>query len=161
LNELLVLEKDAGNSRQTPHIRFVDTRVVINKDELMKHHDKWVAEGYEGLIARVLSAPYEYGHRSPSLLKVKQFDDSEFMIIGATHGEGIEQDLVIWECKNDTNDLTFETRPRGTHAERRDLLSNAESFMGASLKCLFFGRTELGLPRFPIGIAIRAEEDIS
>lgn len=156
-----VLQKVLSQSTVGDPVVAVENITVESKEALMILHDKWVAEGYEGLIARVLSAPYEYGHRSPSLLKVKAFQDAEYAICGHTDGLGVEKGLVIWECHDPKSGKNFFTRPRGTHDERRQLFLEAESHYKQSLKVRYFGLTDDFLPRFPIGIGIRAEEDMS
>jgi ATP-dependent DNA ligase len=141
-------------------IQNVETFTVFNADDVIKLHDHFVAEGYEGAIIRLLNGVYEYGHRSGSLLKLKAFEDTEFVIVGHTDGEGIEEGLVKWICKNDRDAQTFETRPRGTHEDRRWLFQNATKFYGRKLTVVHFGRTDGGLPKFPIGKVIRADEDL-
>jgi len=124
-------------------------------------HDQYIKDGYEGAIVRTLDGLYEYGFRSQGLLKLKQFDDAEFTIVGYKSGEGIESDLVIWRCKNDVNDLEFDTRPKGTHDDRKKLLLNATTFYGQKLRVKYFGRCDgTDLPRFPIGEGVRLPEDM-
>lgn len=144
----------------TEAIRFVETFSAADAATVRNYHDSVVKRGYEGAIIRLLDGVYEYGHRSSSLLKLKAFDDAEFTIIGARGGEGIETDLVIWECRNNINSLTFETRPKGTHEDRRALLVKAGAYHGQPLKVKFFGRTDDGLPRFPVADGIRVAEDM-
>lgn len=154
----LLTMRDTTRRFPTPII-FVPT-VTSAKQLVDVLHDEFVKDGYEGAIVRLPEGTYEYGHRSGSLLKLKQFNDEEFVIIGAKAGEGVEHDLVIWECKNDTTEASFYTRPKGTHEDRRKLLANAASYFGEKLKVKFFGRTDDGLPRFPIAEGIRVEEDM-
>jgi DNA ligase-1 len=142
------------------HIHYVWDEMALDKADVVRHHDAFVADGYEGLIARTHDGLYEYGHRSPSLLKVKAFQDAEYAIVGHTDGLGVEKGLVIWTCSDPVSKKTFDTRPRGTHDDRRQLFNEAESHYGEMLKVRFFGFTEDGLPRFPIGIGIRVEEDM-
>lgn len=132
---------------------------VENPEQVQSLHDRFVQEGYEGAIVRIPTGVYEYGYRSDFLLKVKEFDDTEFEIVDFMESEG-EPGLVKWVCKNDTDDQTFETRPRGTHADRRWLLQHGQEFVGKKLTVVHFGRTDGGLPKFPIGKAIRVEEDL-
>jgi ATP-dependent DNA ligase len=144
-------------------IREVFVRVLTytakDAEEVKFYHDAFVQNGYEGAIVRLLDGMYEYGHRSGSLLKLKQFDDHEYKIVGHTNGEGIESDLVIWICE-DSDGKQFATRPKGTHDDRRWLLQHATEFYGQMLKVKHFGFTDDGLPRFPIAEGIRVEEDL-
>lgn len=92
---------------------------------------------------------------------MKAFQDAEYTIVGHTDGQGVEKGLVIWTCLDPKSGKTFDTRPRGTHDERRKLFNEAESHYGQMLTVRFMGLTDEGLPRFPIGVGIRAQEDIS
>lgn len=130
-----------------------------DKDHVKDAHDMWVKSGYEGAMVRVIDGLYEYGHKSWLLLKVKMFDDAEFEIIKHGQENNTRQGLVTWTCRNDLNDLAFDVRPRGTHEDRMALFLEAESYYGEKLKVRFFGRTDDGLPRFPVGVGIRASED--
>lgn len=143
-------------------VREVPLFFAESYKDVKRLHDSFVADGYEGAIIRLLDGVYEYGHRSSSLLKMKSFDDAEFEIIGHKSGEGIESNLVIWRCKNDVNNLEFDTRPKGTHEDRAKLLLEAESHYGQKLKVKFFGRSDApqSLPRFPIAEGIRPQEDM-
>jgi DNA ligase-1 len=157
--------EDAYMSTESPQsiVFMVETDIALNAIEVKKQHDTLVLQGYEGLIVRDYNGVYEWGARSRNLLKLKEFEDAEFEIIGSRGGEpgSVEADLVIWKCRNDTNNLEFETRPRGTHNDRRELLKISNKYKGQKLTVRFFGRTVDGLPNLPIGHAIRLEEDMS
>jgi DNA ligase-1 len=141
-------------------IEWVETVTVFTYDEATALHDKWVQEGYEGAIIRRPDGVYDFGNRSRDLIKLKVFQDAEFQIIGFKAEEGQDEPLVVWECKNDTNDLTFHTRPKGTHEDRAILYRTADSYVGEMLTVRFFNRTPDGLPFLPIGHAVRPTEDM-
>lgn len=144
----------------SPAIKHVISTPVTSPEHAKHLHDAAVDAGYEGLIIRKIAAEYEYGFRSPVILKMKDFKDSEFIIVGHTDGKGKESGVVVWICKNDINDLTFETRPRGTYEDRSKLFDRAETYYGKELTVRFIGRNESGLPHHAIGHAIRLEEDM-
>lgn len=167
-NALEALFADSAVDDGSP-LRLVETITVSSYAEAKGLHDKWVQEGYEGAIIRLPAGVYEFGYRSRSLLKLKVFQDAEFEIIGHTsedvertdsRGNKIVQQAVIWKCKNDTNELTFDTRPRGTYADRAILFRHADKYKGRKLTVRFFNRTPDDLPFLPIGHAIRLEEDM-
>lgn len=148
---------------------LVSTTLAQNREHVTYVHDTAVKAGYEGAIVRTLNGLYEYGHRSSSLLKVKDFQDAEYAIVGHTSedverensgGQIIQQKAVIWRCKDAATGLEFETRPRGSYVERAALYEAAEGYYGQLLKVRFFGLTDDGLPRFPVGVGIRASEDL-
>jgi DNA ligase-1 len=59
-------------------------------------------EGYEGLMVRTAESPYLFGKRSPHILKVKEFADSEFKIVGVEEGEGrLKGHLGSFVCEAD------------------------------------------------------------
>jgi hypothetical protein len=55
------------------------------------HKLRW----YEGSIIRSADGRYEIGHRSYSLLKLKDFQDAEFKVVGVEHGKGSFEDKAI------------------------------------------------------------------
>lgn len=102
------------------------------------------------MIIRNFEGKYDLKNRSKNLQKYKKFDDDEFKIIGFTEGTGIEDGLVIWICETKEG-KTFQVRPKGTHEERRKLFKDAKKYTGKPLTVRFFGYTDDGIPRFPIG----------
>jgi ATP-dependent DNA ligase len=116
------------------------------------YHDKWVAEGYEGvMIRRDVDAPYEQGIRSANLYKYKEFLEREFEVVGVKTdktGQG------VLTCKTRTGEL-FDCRCRGTDASRIHQVENPEDYIGMSLTVRYFTETEFGKPQFPIGITFR------
>jgi DNA ligase-1 len=71
----------AGN---LPQFRMVPFRVVGSPDELEAIEAERLAEGHEGVIARVPSAPYKFGRSGVTgpLLKIKRFVDFEAEVVG-------------------------------------------------------------------------------
>jgi DNA ligase-1 len=66
---------------------FVEYIFINSFDEIEKLHDSFVREGYEGLMVRIIDAPYE-NKRSSNLLKYKKFFDEEFEIVDILEGSG-------------------------------------------------------------------------
>jgi len=133
------------------------TKRVKKEEDLKIMHDRYVAEGYEGLIIRNAEGLYAVGERSTDLLKMKEFQDEEYEIVGFREGEGREAGLVIWELKT-KDGKAFRCRPQGTHEERRELFTNGKDYIGQMLTVRFQELTADGIPRFPIGIGIRDYE---
>jgi DNA ligase-1 len=136
---------------------LINTEVCGKEKDILKFHDKYVKEGYEGLILRNFNGKYEMKHRSKNLQKFKKFMDEEFEIIGATEGSGKEEGLVIWIAKT-KDGKTFTVRPKGSYNERKALFKNAKKHIGKMLTVKYFELTDEGIPRFPIGISIRDYE---
>lgn len=139
------------------NIELLKTEIIESPDLLDKKHDNYTKEGYEGLVIRNLKGLYSINRRSVDVQKYKKFDDAEFEIIGATTGVGNEKGAVIWECITKTG-LKFHTRPIGTMKERRTLFKNSKDYIGKMITIKYFGLTDEGIPRFPIGISLRDYE---
>lgn len=139
------------------YVRFVMTEKCVKSADLKAKHDQYVAEGFEGIMLRNADGMYRTGVRSADLQKYKEFQDSEFEVVGFTEGEGLEAGCVVWQCRS-SKGPTFACRPRGSHEERRDLYRRAKDFVGKKLTVRYQELTDDGLPRFPVGIAFRDYE---
>jgi len=141
-------------------VHLVETYEAHNEDEILRIHNKVVSKGYEGAIVRMYDdSKYQFAYRSKRLLKVKSFNDSEYEVVGYTTGKGKFADCAVWICK--AGDNTFQVVSMGSMEERKRLLQEAESYVGCLLKVKYFDLTDDGIPRFPVGIGFRMEEDMS
>lgn len=136
----------------------VDTYIVDGMEELISYHDIFVKDGYEGAIIRLGDGLYEYGKRSRSLLKWKDFEDAEFLILGATPGVGKFAEVPIFTVQNNINDLTFNVTPTGTAEVRKEYMN--PKYIGQYLTVRFKGRSEDGIPKIAVGKCIRPSEDM-
>jgi ATP-dependent DNA ligase len=141
-------------------IKLVETIENATLSDIDKYHDGWVTEGYEGLIVRLHSGLYEYGERSRFLLKFKKFDDAEFLVVGIEPGEGKLNKAAVFTLKNDLTDDEFCCIFAGTLLQREEQLRNANHYINQQLTVRFFGRTNDGIPRFPVGKAFRSKSDL-
>ena len=140
------------------HLKLVNTKLVKNIDELTQEEEKAVKLNYEGLMVRNVNSEYLFGHRSYDLQKVKRFEDSEFTIVGVTDGVGKEEGAAVFTVSD--NSVTFNVRPTGTHEERKRLYQNRSKLIGKTLTVKFQGKSEDGVPRFPVGVGIREDWDM-
>ena len=149
---------------QRPNLSFeerkkritVETILVAKKTDIPKYHNQFVASGYEGIMIRNKDSPYEIGKRSNYLLKQKYFQTEEYEIIGAKEGTGREKGTAIWECI--TGNHVFHVKPEGTLQHRRLLWRERGKYVGTYLTVRFQNLTELGVPRFPVGVCVRNYE---
>ena len=138
-------------------LKLLPTDVANNLDDIKRLHADYVADGYEGLILRNKAGLYKVGHRSADLQKYKEFKDDEYKIIGFKEGDGIEKGCVIWLCET-KDKKPFSVRPRGTHEDRAEAFKTASKQVGKKLTVRFQELTEDGIPRFPVGLAVRDYE---
>jgi hypothetical protein len=157
--------KDLLSDNKSEYIKLVDCETINCEAETKALHDKYVLQGYEGLMVRNIESPYLLLHRSNDLLKYKEFEDGEFIISGANPSEdGKELGCIIWILSLVGNpNETFTCRPRDTHQSRRaDWLlycTKPENYIGSKYTVRFQGKYDNGKPRFPVGIAIRYDLD--
>ena len=139
------------------YLSLVENISVNSESEIHAAQAKFVEEGYEGAMVRNLKGAYGIGKRSPNLQKVKTFLDGEYQIIGFSEATGNDAGTVIWECRV-PGGLTFRVRPRGTRETRIDWYQNGNEYIGKQLTVRYQELTDDGIPRFPVGIAIRDYE---
>ena len=138
-------------------LKLCPTEELASKEGLKAKHDEYVAAGFEGIMLRNKKGPYAVGKRSAELQKYKEMMDDEYKIVGFYEGEGEEAGCVVWECVTPEG-RTFRCRPKGTQEERRVLFKNGASSIGKMLSVTYQELTTDGIPRFPIGTAIRDYE---
>lgn len=148
------------NFSNSENIKITPRDRAHNEEDVYRFQESYVLNGFEGAIVRELSAPYEVGHRSNHLLKVKSFDDHEYRIVGYTSGTGKFSNCVIWVCKDNETDKTFQVVSKATMEEKQEWFVEGNSYISQLLKVKHFGFTDDGLPRFPVGIGFRLEEDL-
>jgi DNA ligase-1 len=142
--------------RNLKYVTFVPTLIVQKKSELNRHHDEFVKYGYEGIMIRDFKGLYKLNERSNHLLKFKAFQTEEYQITGAEEGKGKDLGTVIWRCKGSKGE--FSVRPKGTLAQRTEWFKNSKKYIGKQLTVQYQNLTNGGIPRFPVGIAIRDYE---
>ena len=64
---------------------------------------------------------------------------------------------MVWIVETE-NGQEFRVRPEGTRELRREWFENGDDYIGEMLTVKFFELTDDGVPRFPVGIAIRDYE---
>jgi ATP-dependent DNA ligase len=133
-------------------VEIVPSYTATSHEQIKNFHDAFVGDGYEGAIIRTMDHTYRFGYRSPGLLKLKDFEEKEFQIVGHTKGK---DNVPLWIVNNDEHDNTFEVRPKGTDAQRAEMLKTADQQKGKWLTTRFMGRTKAGKPKIATGIVIR------
>jgi ATP-dependent DNA ligase len=135
-----------------------------DEEDVYKLQSQFLEEGYEGAIVREMDGEYRFGYRSNKLLKVKNFCDEEYEIVGFTTGVGRFEGCIIWICVTEDgiciDSHEFKVVPQGTMEERKAMYDEAEDHIGEFLKVKFFELTDDGIPRFPVGLGIRLMEDM-
>jgi len=153
LNKILLI-----SSRDFKTIRAVETR-KISKDKIDFYKSEDIKNGYEGSMIRSMHGFYRQDKRSHSLIKCKEFQDSEFIIVG-----GVAEELhngekgVVYSVQNTDKSISFNVRPRGTMEERTLAFKSLVEDIGSKITVRYQGLTELNVPRFPVAIGVRNYE---
>jgi len=137
------------------HIVMAKTELVSSAADVKKAHDKFKAEGYEGAIVRNAAGKY-VPKRTNDLQKVKEFQDAEFKVIGASLDNAGK---VMWECTTKEG-KTFKVKPTNADVAAQEGLQNAQKYIGRLYTVQFQELTDSGVPRFPVGLGFKALQDI-
>ena len=151
----IALDNFFGGFKQN-ELNFVErvtTYPCVDEETVFFWHRNCLENGYEGSIVRG-NAPYKIDGRSDQLLKLKEFTDGEFEIVGYKEDKNQH---VVFLCKMD-NGNTFDVKPEGTDEQRKKYLADAKELVGKMLTVKYFEFTVDGKPRFPVGLAIRDYE---
>lgn len=130
------------------------THLANGSADFKEKFSEYVAQGYEGIMLRNTEGLYQENYRSNDLMKYKEFFENEYKIVDFKEAVGRDAGTVIWECETPEG-RRFSVRPRGTQEARREWFSKAPSLIGKQLTVIFQELSEMGVPRFPVGKAIR------
>lgn len=137
------IQRIADNSGHT--IKLAPTGLIAHNEDLSVRLKEAQGMGYEGLILRNTSTPYEAGKRSPSLIKVKSVEDDEFIIVDIT--SSVDGHAIL-HCNN------FAVLAPGTHEFKRHIYLHANDYIGGKVRVEFANRTKDGVPFHPVATNI-------
>ena len=136
-------------------VQTVDhTQLINDVNEFKQAFGEYVASGYEGIMLRNVHGLYRQNYRSHDLQKYKEFVESEYPIVGFKEADGRDKGTVVWVCAT-AECRQFSVRPRGTQEQRRQWFQDAPQHVGKLLTVIYQELSELNVPRFPVGKAIR------
>lgn len=140
------------------HIVLVETSEVYSLGNLNSLYGQYLEQGYEGQMVRKNSSKYD-NKRSSSLLKRKEFIDSEYKIVDINVGNGnrsgTAKHLV---CYCPTTKTTFNSNIKGSFDYLKEIYDNRKDYIGQLATIKYFQLTPDGIPRFPYAIAFRNYE---
>lgn len=135
-------------------IKIVDHVLLEGWVQIKKYHDKFVSEGFEGLVARKPDKKYGPGKRSSDWIKVKDYQDDEFEITGISDGLRPEDMCFVLKTKSGKE---FKAKPLGDRELKYEYLENWKSYVGKKATVKFFNYSEEGIPTQPTFKSIREE----
>lgn len=128
---------------------ILDNYSICNNDNAIFLRNKFINEGFEGLILRNPDTEYQFGKRNSAMYKYKNTTDGIFKIIDI-YKEGIKRDIPLFLCKNDINDNLFEVHINGTMEYQKNILENKENYINKYLYISFGERS--GVDKVPFHV---------
>jgi ATP-dependent DNA ligase len=144
----------------------VQTIQVHNDAQLMKAMEDFMEQGYEGAMVRNADSPY-HNKKCYDLLKVKVYEDAEFVITDVKEGRGSMAGMAVFICTipEDFEDerarpgATFDAKMKGKLKDLRQYWDDPSLVIGRVVTVQFQGFTRKEcVPRFPV--ALRFREDL-
>lgn len=137
------------------YVKTVQTTFCNTPERKSELLNKFIEDGYEGIIIRNLSGEYELNQRSSDLLKEKLMKDEEAYVKFVEedkNGEGV----LYCSLKNG---VEFKCKMKGTHEQR--LFSEQNKLVGKFITFKYQALTVDGVPQFPVGICERDVDQIT
>lgn len=137
------------NCPENSKLVIIDQVPVRGLDEIQKYHDDAVAEGYEGAVLKDPEKPYKCGARDQRCLKLKEFTEGTFKVLGIQQGLRHIDDMVFVLETEDGK--PFNAKPLGDHAQKEEYTNNFETkYMGHMGEVKYFYRSPDGIPLLPV-----------
>lgn len=147
-------EPDRIFKENEPRIQFVPQVEVSGWDNMMKLHNEYVSEGWEGLVIRDPERPYKPNGRTNDMIKVKIYKDDCFKVVGKEAGLRGSEDMVFIMQMPDGR--TFKAKPFGDREQKEEYWINfEEKYKGHIGECKFFYYSDDGIPLQPAFKAFR------
>lgn len=145
----------------TQSIRNVPLYIAKNEKLVYEYEETFVIEGYEGAIIRNPDGLYVGPYRSYDLLKLKNFQDAEFKVVGFKEGKGKYTGCVVWQCITNEGE-TFDVTPKITLEKKKWYFDRGNEYIGKMLTVKFFNYSKVKkIPIYPVGKTFRDEKDMS
>lgn len=137
-------------------IKIQEHELTNSWGEIQQLHDKWVLDGFEGLVARKPDKNYEFGKRGSTMIKVKMYQEDEFEIID--YSEKLRDEDFCFICQTKDGKV-FEAKPIGTREMKAEYLENMDDIIGRMGTVKFFEFSKEGTPLQGIFQAVRYDLD--
>lgn len=137
-------------------IKVLEHFEIHGYEEAKSYHDNWVAQGYEGAILRDPSKEYGFGKRDVRMIKLKEFRDEEFEIIGYKLGLRGSEDMVF--TLKTKEGVEFEAKPIGERSLKERYVNDIDKIIGQKGTVKYFYMTEDGKPFLPVFKCVRNYE---
>jgi len=155
-NDSSLIYRKAGLKRLVANLTYVkyhDYDVVHSYEEIDALMQIVKAENREGLVIKVLNAPY-LNKRSSNMLKLKVFMDEEFEVVDFLEGTGnwagkVKKVVCKLNVPATNGKTTFESNIRGSMPELEELWNTRAQHIGKKVTVDFQEYSPYGIPLIP------------
>lgn len=155
-DRLTILREDFKRVEKDSPVYLSVAELAFNMKHIHESHDKFVRQGYEGVIIRNYAELYEFGFRSNDLVKLKAFMDSEYKIVDVVEATRRDEGTAVFVCECEAGQ--FNVKPMSTRELRADYFKNRKKLIGKMVTVKYQELSDDGIQRFPSVIAVRDYE---
>lgn len=140
-------------------VHLVPTLRVTKMSQVYEHFKVQRGLGMEGSMLRLDRAGYQDGKRSDQLVKIKEREDGEVLVVGcrpSRDGWAILQ--VEFKVPGKFTPVKFDISAPGSHVEKKEVLDNFEKYLNRLLTIEYAMLTDDGIPFH--AVAMRWREDV-
>ncbi len=142
------------SARPSPYAFIIPQNRVVDHNHLQQELTKIEELGGEGLIVRKAEALYTAG-RSTEVLKVKNYQDAEAVVISHIPGKGKNEGRLGSILVELNNGKQFKIGSGFSDAER-----SMPPPIGSVITFKFYGKYQSGTPKFPSYLRIRHDQSL-
>ena len=140
-------------------IQMVPQEKVSGLDNIMKLHNNYVEEGFEGVVIRNPNKPYGFGKRTNDMIKIKKYRTDEFLVIGYELGLRGSEDMVFVCVTKDG--IQFKAKPWGDRSQKEWYIDNFEDKCKNQMATIkYFYMSDEDCPLQPSLVAFRYKTDM-
>lgn len=136
--------------QHVPHVK------VSGWDNMLKLHNDYVEEGWEGLVVRLADSLYGPNKRTNDWIKIKIYKQDTFKVIGIEQGLRLYDDMVF--ILETSDGITFKAKPMGDRDQKIEYTENFENLYKDHLGDVkYFYYSDDNTPLQPSFIAFRPD----
>ena len=142
------LYSDVDCDNEHDSIRLLEQFSIEGWVSMELEHDRYVSEGFEGVVIRNPEKPYKPGGRTNDMIKIKKYKSSEFLVTGYELGLRGSEDMTFI-CETEDG-IVFKAMPVGDRAVKAEYVKNfEEKYEGHMAECTYFNLSDEGVPTQP------------
>ena len=142
------LYSDIDCDNEHDSIRLLEQFSIEGWVSMELEHDRYVSEGFEGVVIRNPERPYKPGGRTNDMIKIKKYKSSEFLVTGYELGLRGSEDMTFI-CETEDG-IVFKAMPVGDRAVKAEYVENfEEKYEGHMAECTYFNLSDEGVPTQP------------